>query len=152
RLAAAENPQNLLSMRVVAKCGVDSRRVYYSEDSGISWRLIGAREGSSYSEWTNLVALHPKDQRFVWAGGVGLQRGFIGQDWIQTTGTHSDHHQMGFDPEQPERCYVSTDGGLFASVDFGKTWSLSSFSLTATQFYSLGVSQGQKLMLGGATQ
>jgi photosystem II stability/assembly factor-like uncharacterized protein len=49
-------------------------------------------------------------------------------------------------------CYMSCDGGVFRSVDDGASWTLRSSGLVATQLYSIGVSQTEPFLLGGATQ
>jgi photosystem II stability/assembly factor-like uncharacterized protein len=47
---------------------------------------------------------------------------------------------------------MSCDGGVFRSVDDGASWTLRSTGLVATQLYSIGVSQTDPFLLGGATQ
>ncbi|MEP7276405.1 MAG: hypothetical protein ABI812_08630, partial [Betaproteobacteria bacterium] len=67
-------------------------------------------------------------------------------------GTHSDHHQIAFDPVDANVCYMATDGGMYKSTNAGATWTLVSNALIATQLYSIGVSQAGAFKLGGGTQ
>ena len=138
---------------LAAKMGPDSGTIYTTTDGGFTWfPLAGSHEAASYNEWTNLVAIHPNDAGVLFAGGVGLQRATDGQTFGGVGGTHSDHHVIDFDRGISTRAFMATDGGVYRSTDSGASWTLRSTGLTATQFYSCGVSQSGAFLLGGATQ
>ena len=124
-------------------------------DFDTPWQpLPGVHEPASYNEWTDLVAIDPKRTNVIFAGGIGLQRsGDGGASFAQITGTHSDHHVLAFAHSNNDLCYMACDGGVYRSVDNGRTWTLRSTGLVATQLYSIGVSQQlTPFLLGGATQ
>jgi len=138
---------------IAAKMGLDSGRVFLSTTGGDNWVMVpDVVQPASYNEWTNMISVHPRFSNRILAGAVGLSRTVTSFTFAPTTGTHSDHHQVVYDPVDPTTCYVATDGGVYRSLDGGATWALHSRGMVATQFYSVGVSQSAALVLGGATQ
>ena len=51
---------------------------------------------------------------------------------------HSDHHAMAFDLSNPDYLLVGTDGGIYESLDLGKTWRFIN-NMPITQFYKVAV-------------
>ena len=138
---------------IAAKMGLDSGRVFLSTTAGDNWVMVpDVVQPAGYNEWTNMISVHPRFSNRILAGAVGLSRTTSSFTFDPTSGTHSDHHQVVYDPVDPTTCYVATDGGVYRSLDGGATWALHSRGMTATQFYSVGVSQTSPLVLGGATQ
>jgi photosystem II stability/assembly factor-like uncharacterized protein len=175
KLAASE-PAGDGSVTLVAKMGTDSGQLFTCRvhvplviqpraprrlpfqpgllDFNTPWHMLpGTHEPASYNEWTDLVAIDPSRHNVIIAGGVGLQRSTNGgTTFSQVTGTHSDHHAMVFARSNNDLCYMACDGGVYRSVDDGASWTLRSRGLIATQLYSIGVSQTDPFLLGGATQ
>ena len=138
---------------IAAKMGPDSGRVFLSTTGGNNWVMVpDVVQPAGYNEWTNMISVHPRFSNRILAGAVGLSRTTSSFTFDPTSGTHSDHHEVVYDPVDPTVCYVATDGGVYRSIDGGATWALRSRAMTATQFYSVGVSQTSPLVLGGATQ
>jgi hypothetical protein len=138
---------------IAAKMGQDSGRVFLSTTAGDNWIMVpDVVQPAGYNEWTNMISVHPRFSNRILAGAVGLSRTVTSYTFDPTSGTHSDHHQVVYDPVDPTTCYVATDGGVYRSLDGGATWALQSRGMTATQFYSVGVSQTDPFVLGGATQ
>ena len=127
---------------LVAKMGLDSGEVYTTSDGGTTWFPVsGTHQPASYNEWTNMIGVHPNNHGIIVAGGVGLERSTNGSSFAGVGGTHSDHQAIDFDPANPSRAFMATDGGVYRSLDSAASWGLFVNGLTATQFYSLGVSQ-----------
>jgi hypothetical protein len=139
---------------LASKMGTDSGLIYVSTDAGGSWtQLSGTHNPATYNEWTNMIAVSPADQDVIFSGGIGYSRSTDGGATFSSIGgTHADHHQIVFSPTDSDVLYMATDGGVYRSDDNGATWSLASTNLTATQLYSLGVSQTNPLLMGGGTQ
>jgi hypothetical protein len=138
---------------LAAKMGPDSGTIYTTSDGGFSWfALAGSHQAASYNEWTNMVAINPNNHDILFAGGVGVERSTNGSTFAAVGGTHSDHQAFDFDRQNPAVCYMATDGGVYRSSDNGANWTLRVTNLTATQFYSVGVSQSGAFIVGGATQ
>ena len=137
---------------VIAKLGPNGGNTYATFDGGASWGPAGGTDAVDYDEWTSLVAIHPNDHRRLFIGSVGMQYSPDGFNFHPTNGTHSDHHQVVFDPGNDAVCYCCCDGGVYKSTDHGVNWSLASYQLTATQLMSLGVSHAGTFVAGSATQ
>ncbi|MET0735224.1 MAG: hypothetical protein ABWY55_06235 [Microbacterium sp.] len=138
---------------LLTKLGTDSGKLFYSVNGGTSWlRIPGIHQPASYNEWTNMVSVHPTHSKKMLAGAVGMSRTVNRFTWNPTTGTHSDHHQVVYDPVDPNIVYVATDGGVYRSDNGGRDWVLRSFGMAATQLYSIGVSQTRPLVVGAGTQ
>jgi hypothetical protein len=139
---------------LVAKMGLDSGLLYKSADAGATWSAIpGTHQSVPYNEWTNMVAVDPRNQNVIFAGGAGLERSTNGgTSFTGVGGMHSDLHALVFNPADSNVCYLATDGGVYKSVNNGVAWALSSKGLVATQLYCVGVSQAAPFVLGGATQ
>jgi photosystem II stability/assembly factor-like uncharacterized protein len=175
KLAASE-PGGDGSVTLVAKMGKDSGQLFTCRvhvppviqprarrhppfppvwiDFNTPWQMLpGTHEPADYNEWTDLVAIDPSRHNVIIAGGIGLQRSTDGgQTFSKVTGTHSDHHAVVFARSNNDLCYMACDGGVYRSVDDGASWTLRSSGLIATQVYSIGVSQTDPFLLGGATQ
>jgi photosystem II stability/assembly factor-like uncharacterized protein len=170
---AASDPAGDGSVTLVAKMGAESgqlftcrvhvppvilpharRNLEFPVDFSTPWQpLSGTHEPAVYNQWTDLVAIDPTRHNVIFAGGIGLQRSTDGGvTFSQVTGTHSDHHALVFARSDNNLCYMSCDGGVYRSVDDGASWTLRSGGLIATQLYSIGVSQTNPFLLGGATQ
>jgi photosystem II stability/assembly factor-like uncharacterized protein len=137
---------------VIAKLGPQGENTYATFDGGASWGPAGGTEAVDYDEWTSMVAIHPNDERRLFLGGLNLQYSPDGFNFHPTNGTHSDHHQVVFDPTNDNVVWCCCDGGVYRSTDRGVNWSLASYQLQATQLMSLGVSQVGSFLVGGATQ
>ena len=63
-----------------------------------------------------------------------------GKTWrrIEMQWMHVDHHDLNFDPDDPDYLMMSTDGGLYESWDLGKNWKYHA-NQALTQFYRVGI-------------
>lgn len=136
--------------RFAVKLGLRGEQVFVSSRNGRldKWSEVDDTDDSS---WRNLIALDPHREDTLFAGSVNLYR-VVDDDWEKLDGTHDDHHDMAFHPTNKNRVWVATDGGLYASIDGGSNWRKASPGLTATQFYSLDVSQTGPFLMVGSTQ
>lgn len=137
---------------VIAKLGTDSATTIMSKDFGEDWLKTPGRVGVSYDEWCSLAAVHPRQTLHAYLGAVDLQHTVNGWTYVDSPGTHSDHHQMVFHRTNNDVAYVCCDGGVYRTTDNGLSWHLRSRGLTATQLVSLGVSGDGPLLIGCATQ
>lgn len=118
--------------------------------------------------WCSYIAADPTDAtgNVVYAGGVNVARsGDGGTSWTLVTDayggsrppTHSDQHDLVFDPADSDTIYIANDGGVFRGVYTGAamapvTWTKVSTGLVATQFYDLHSSSASRSVFGGGAQ
>ncbi|MFM7222715.1 MAG: hypothetical protein ACKO03_04740 [Bacteroidota bacterium] len=118
-----------------------------------------------------LLAIHPTNPNLVLAGGVNLFKstdGFLtknnntfigGLESLTFTdpdnASHVDFHAFAFDPVNPNRLLVASDGGIAQINDVlqsNVTWSLSSSRYQTIQYYHVGIdpTPGSRTFFGGA--
>ncbi len=137
---------------IIAKMGEKGGDTYASVDGGGSWTIMLGSEPWDYVTWGSFVAIHPKDARRIYLGGLNMQYTDDAVHFKRCTISHTDHHQIVFDPSNDAICFSCGDGGVFRSTDYGATWQVKSSKLTATQLMSLGVSEKGTFVAGSATQ
>ncbi len=105
--------------------------------------------------YSRCLYIKDNDSSKIIAGGVDL--------YTDTTGTgnqlfnllnwkikiHADLHDIISNPQDPEKIYIATDGGLFRSDNFGKTFSACNQGFSGTQFYTGFISNRTGNILGG---
>jgi photosystem II stability/assembly factor-like uncharacterized protein len=135
--------------------------VYKSEDNGTSWAQIPNVPdafcttnglGTFCQGWyDNTIAVGPNDPDLVLFGGITFWRSTNGGlNWEQkdrsacsgcvdtpACATYVDHHDLGFDPHNPNTCYSFNDGGVSKSDDLGNCWESKNDGLVTAQFVSV---------------
>ncbi|MDQ3803465.1 MAG: glycosyl hydrolase [Acidobacteriota bacterium] len=120
--------------------------VYKSTDGGKTWQHVGLRD----SERVSRILVHPRDPNTVYVGALGHafgpneERGVFlttdgGRTWAKTLYVDNEHGvaDMDLDPSNPNVVYAamwkfrrtpwthtsgSEKGGVFRSLDGGRTW------------------------------
>ncbi len=118
---------------------VDRPRRHWSPLPAASFcNYPGADAGDRGQCWYDLaLAAWPSDERYVYAGGIRLQRS-DGSTWTDlgydgTSGIHVDIHSITFDASN--RVWVGSDGGIYRK-DSGSTGFVNlSGTLSLAQFY-----------------
>jgi photosystem II stability/assembly factor-like uncharacterized protein len=67
-------------------------------------------------------------------------------------GVHADKHDFIFSPFNPQKLYLSHDGGLDRTTNAGGTWTTLEDGLSASEFYKMGASPLRKDHLIGGLQ
>ncbi|MFZ1730107.1 MAG: LamG-like jellyroll fold domain-containing protein [Bacteroidota bacterium] len=111
-----------LSNPDVLFAGGESGGIFKTMDHGISWQQVS---GDILHDGVRPVAIHPTDERTVYAGTSGkIVRSSDGGDtWVtayQESGLWT--HDMVIIPDVPEVVIASTSKGLLRSSDAGVSW------------------------------
>jgi photosystem II stability/assembly factor-like uncharacterized protein len=119
--------------------------MYYSTDGGDSFHVGGRayQTSSGYQWWFGRLWVDPKNEDHLFNADVALKVSSDGgKTWQTSSGPHSDHHAMVWDPNVPNRVYNGDDGGVYRSDSNGatNTW-VHGISMPWNQSYHLGVSQ-----------
>ncbi len=142
--------------------------LYRSIDSGDTWEELTAgfpdyNMIARYQGWfSHYVCVHPQDSSSVFVSGVYSYLSTDGgrtfsreshSDWyygVSPVGgpegdsnyVHADNHCFARHPTQPNTIIMGTDGGVYRSTDFGRTFNARNGSYQTTQFYK-GFSSSQ---------
>lgn len=115
--------------------GTEPARLFCSDDLGRQWRELAALRSVDTSAWTfpapphhahaKHICFHPRDPRTIY---VGIEQGGLlkttdgGETFGALTGMHDDVHRTAIDPSDPDRIYLSSGVGTYASSDGGASW------------------------------
>ena len=146
-----------------------------SEDNGDNWELVFSNNQyyATFQGWySHAIAIHPKDSNIVWAAGqpFDVYKSDFGGDYLSMhtfmkeeppenveedvypyLSQWADHHDIIFDPSQPDTIYFINDGGIFKTKDSGTTIINCNSGYQTVQFYN-GVSNSNtnpNLFMGG---
>jgi photosystem II stability/assembly factor-like uncharacterized protein len=141
------------SNRLWANMEADEGGVFRSEDAGANWTKVSEDRNLRQRAWyyTRIYA-HPKNLDEVWVVNVGLMRSTDGGKTYQSIRTpHGDHHDLWFDPTEPQRVIVGDDGGAQVSINAGAAWS-TYHNQPTSQFYRVTTDNHFPYRIYGAQQ
>ena len=137
-----------------------------STNGGNNWTEVSIPT-SEPNEWASLawhalaLSVHPENPNIIFAGGLELYRSLDGgQTWNDLSDwslmyygggsryIHADIHQVIFDPNNTDAIAVSTDGGLFYSLNSlteseNVIFNERNQGYNTLQFYTCDISSGQ---------
>jgi photosystem II stability/assembly factor-like uncharacterized protein len=144
--------------------GADSNRLYalvenaagglfVSDNAGAAWRLVNdnrnVRQRAFY--YTHVTA-DPVDRDTVYTLNVSAFRSSDGGKTLIAIGggTHSDHHDLWIDPDDPKHLVLGNDGGGAVSLTAGQRWS--SQDIPTAQYYHVATTKHVPYHVCGAQQ
>ncbi|MFC1492819.1 T9SS type A sorting domain-containing protein [candidate division KSB1 bacterium] len=125
--------------------------LYKSEDNGDTWEFISAvtsvnlYEGQGY--FSHFVRVNPVDNNKIFMAKVGFADSDDGgisyetiyedtYDFIDVPGVaHGDIHEFFNHPDDPDKFFLGTDGGVFVTEDGGRNFRNLNNGYQTTQFY-----------------
>jgi len=181
RIELAIAPSNS-SVMYASTSGVGcTEGVYKTSDAGLTWQKLLNTPNymgnpiSCQGFYDNTIAVYPNDPGKILVGGVTMYQwrqssvdpAPIQGEWrvIATTNeffgngarnffyVHADKHYFIFHPQNPNKLYIGSDGGVGFSDninDLQPTFGQYNLGYNVTQFYDIGV--GPKDLVAGGTQ
>jgi photosystem II stability/assembly factor-like uncharacterized protein len=113
-----------------------------SEDYGASWKKVSDFvSGGTGPHYYQEIWADPHRFGCLYHANNSLARSLDGgETWedIEGNSKHGDNHAIAFHPTDPDMVICGTDGGVYTSYDFAKTWQYVP-NLPLTQFYKVDV-------------
>ncbi|WP_167615479.1 WD40/YVTN/BNR-like repeat-containing protein [Maribellus sediminis] len=136
-LAIAPSNPNVVYALIESK----KNALYKSTDGGKNFKKINDKSeiGNRPFYYCEIYA-DPKDLNRLYSLHTGITMSEDGGRSFTSIegGTHSDHHAMWINPENPAHLIEGNDGGMNISYDYGKTWRFVE-NLPVGQFYHINV-------------
>jgi hypothetical protein len=163
-----KNPDHIYIVYVNSNSCLNS--VWETNDGGELWTQLlvpfddfEPMNNSEYCQgiYDLCIGVSPLDDDLFFLGGVQLWRYDGNLTRVASEGggppfgdvlpnyVHADKHYVYFSPNNPNRVYVTSDGGIATSIDNGATWSGRNKGYTSTQFYAIAHSNDGDMVLGG---
>jgi photosystem II stability/assembly factor-like uncharacterized protein len=152
RIGLAMSPANPSVVYAIAEAAKGKGGTFRSRDGGASWeKMSGTQTGSNYY---NEVIADPRNVDRVYAIDVMLQVSEDGGKTFRRVGEllkHVDNHSVWIDPDDTDHLVVGCDGGVYESVDRGRTWRFMA-NLPITQYYRVSTDDSKPFyrVYGGA--
>lgn len=132
---------------LVVNDSLRTNQIFRSLDKGCSFSLLG--NGAASPPWRTALAVHPEDPELIFfsAGNKVNRLVRSATTWraVYAGGDlHDDVHELMFDP-QGKYLLASTDGGLYATTDSGKTWSKASESVSMAECWDVAIAPDTSL-------
>lgn len=144
--------------------------VWKTTNGGETWNrvLVPFDDFSPYcsaaqcqGDYDACIAVSPTDPDVIFIGGVEIWRydgsltrvasefGSPPLSDVLPFYVHADKHYFHFSPNNPNRLYVTTDGGISMTMNKGETWQGLNKGYTTTQFYGIAFAPYGGVLLGG---
>ncbi len=159
-------PSNNDTVWALSETGGHLRGLYVSGDRGSTWRLAQGPVTNIWDENSGLfgdngqayydlaLGVNPQDAGTAYVGGVQLWRydgalTRIANEFGQLAfNVHSDKHDIVFDPHNPNKMLIASDGGVTVSYNQGYTYFPASKGYTTFSCYSVAFDADGKMMGG----
>ncbi len=154
-LAMSPSDNDYLYIVTVTNAGC-LRKVWQSKNGGETWLIIGEGDnvflnpmsnGTGCQGWYDLcVVVDLADRERIFLGGVSLWSWSSQDNWNQLDGgvgayyVHPDKHTLVFDPNDSNKLYIGSDGGIARSTNaqnFSPTFEAINQNYFVTQFYGM---------------
>lgn len=142
RIGLAVSPIKPEVVYATIEANKENKGFYRSENRGESWEKRDSyTSGGTGPHYYQEIYADPHRFDCVYQMDVRIHVTTDGGQTFRRLGEkkkHSDNHSMAFDPSNPDYLLVGSDGGLYETFDWGKTWRFLPH-LPVTQFYKLAL-------------
>jgi photosystem II stability/assembly factor-like uncharacterized protein len=113
----------------------DAGGFFRSDDAGATWTRTSEYSGGD-PQYYGEIFVDPHRPETIWNIEVRIHRSTDGGRTFEPLNLpiHVDHHEIVFDPDDPEHLWIGNDGGLYETWDEGETWRHFT-NLPLSQFY-----------------
>ncbi len=123
-----------------------------AEDGGATWTRQNPLNPRPF--YFSQIRIAPDDDQRVYLLAFTLHLSKdAGKTWPEdpANGIHPDLHALAFDPADPRRLLLGTDGGLYRSWNQGKSWEFLD-RLALGEYYRVSVDDSMPYRIGGGLQ
>ncbi len=148
-IAVSADPQRLYAL---VECNPKGG-LYRSDNAGTSWTLVNGSWALMTRPWYYMrLTADPKNPNVVWVVNVTLSKSIDGgRTFTAVAGSHSDHHDVWINPNDPQTVILGNDGGAAISRNGGLTW-LAEDNQPTAQFYRVNTDDGYPYRVYGGQQ
>jgi photosystem II stability/assembly factor-like uncharacterized protein len=148
-LAVAPSKPQIVYAMIESK----SSALFRSDDGGANWKRLDA---SQYVIWrpfyfANLIVDPKNPDKIFKPDGPLLLSVDGGVSFSEVANAHGDHHDVWFNPDNPNIIYTGDDGGLWRSEDGGTRWK-HQVNLPVSQFYHVSTDNSNPYHVYGGLQ
>lgn len=154
RIAVAMAPSNSNVLYAVIEAEKkEEKGLYRSDDGGIHWKFMNGDFALTVRPfYFSKITIDPTNPDIVAKAGLFGSLSRDGGKTFRNLGSmHSDIHDIVFDPIDPKRIFVATDGGLYKSYDAGMSMEKIE-DLPISQFYHVSLDNQSPYNVYGGLQ
>lgn len=154
RIALAVAPSDANRLYAVLETEKDEEKgLYGSNDAGKTWTHLNSDFGLVVRPfYFSRITVDPRNPDILVKGGLFGSISRDGGNTFTSLGTmHPDIHDIWFDPNDSDRMYVATDGGVYRSWDGGTTMEIVE-NIPVSQFYHISVDNAEPYNIYGGLQ
>lgn len=133
------------------ECDIEKGGIFRSEDKGQTWKKVNDLVPRPF--YYGQIRVDPNDDQRVYVLGVAFNVSSDGGKTFESPriNAHGDHHALWIDPNDSKHLVLGNDGGLYSSIDAGKTWSAHR-GMAIGQFYTINVDMKSPYLVYGGLQ
>lgn len=154
RIAVAVAPSDPNRLYAVLETEKDEDKgLYGSQDAGMTWQHLNSDFGLVVRPfYFSRITVDPKNPDIlVKAGLFGSLSRDGGNTFTSLGQMHPDIHDIWFDPNDSDRLFVATDGGVYRSWNGGSTMEIVE-NIPVSQFYHVSVDDAEPYNIYGGLQ